>query len=395
MRERAPSAPAFLSRDSLGPRARIALTKAATLLRLDSLFLWIPRAVLRRLSTLAPLAPAAAVIVLAAASAAAQGIAGARNSLEDIQIGEDGRILRIAVLCRDDCRVGARAGGAFFLPGIDETIDVDLSARSKLARALAVKPTNGGSLLAIRADADVARASIKPCRIGAGTASCIDLEFADVARFEADAIADAEPVHLHPDEAAALAEATAAREAAASPPADVAAEPPALREAPDEGLLRFARFAPPERLDPPIIAHAVASAVPPPPRRAAIIRQEAGPPPAAATIGEAARAILERSFGVAECGGAEARLRSDAWALEAMVDIGFCKAIAGDLEAADGVFVRLLDYTPDNYEALVGRALIAAEAGEKSVARKYFQDALNALPPIAESDRIVAAMGRL
>lgn len=351
---------------------------------------------IRRLLPLAPLAPAAAIIALAAASAAAQSIVGARNILEDIQIGEDGRILRIAILCREDCRVGARAGGAFFLPGIDETIDVDLSGKSKLARALAVKPTNGGSVLAIRADAAVARAAVKPCRIGEGRASCIDLEFADVARFKDEQIAEAEPVHLHPDEAAALAEEPPAAETpAARPTAIAAAPPPALREAPEEGLLKFARFAPPERLDAPVIERVVATAPAAAPRRPAIIKEEAAFAKTGVDVADAARAILGRDFGDAECGGAEERLRSDAWALEAMVDIGFCTAIAGDLEAADGVFVRLLDYTPDNYEALVGRALIAAQAGEKSVARKYFQDALNALPPIAESDRIVAAMTRL
>lgn len=350
---------------------------------------------IRRLLPLAPLAPAVAVILLAAAGAAAQSIVGARNTLEDIQIGEDGRILRIAIICREDCRVGARAGGAFFLPGIEESIDVDLSGRSKLARALAVKPANGGSMLAIRADAAVERASVKPCLVGDGRASCIDLEFAELARLEEDVAADAEPVHLHPDEAAAPAARTAGVQAPVARPAALAAAPPGLREAPEVELLTFARFAPPERLEAPVLEHAIAAAAPPP-RQRAIIRETAAAHATAATgVAETASAILGRTFGAAECAEAEELLRADAWALEAMVDIGFCKAIAGDLEAADGVFARLLDYTPDNYEALVGRALIAAEAGEKSVARKYFQDALNALPPIAESDRIVAAMTRL
>ncbi|MEX0644684.1 MAG: hypothetical protein WD076_05195, partial [Parvularculaceae bacterium] len=261
---------------------------------------------------------------------------------------------------------------------------------------LAVKPANGGSMLAIRADAAVERASVKPCRVGDGRASCIDLVFAELARFEDEQVEEAEPVQLHPDEAAALVEEPPPAEAPAAIRVAIAAPAsPALREAPEEGLLRFARFAPPERLDAPTIVQAVATAVSSAPRRSEIIRQEAAVATPAATLGEAASAILGRSFSAEECERAEERLRTDAWALEAMVDIGFCTASAGDLEAADGVFVRLLDYTPDNYEALVGRALIAAEAGEKSVARKYFQDALNALPPIAESDRIVAAMTRL
>ena len=54
-----------------------------------------------------------------------------------------------------------------------------------------------------------------------------------------------------------------------------------------------------------------------------------------------------------------------------------------------------LEFTPDNYEALVGRAVIAEQAEERGVARKYYQDALNALPPIEESNRIVEAMAAL
>ena len=49
----------------------------------------------------------------------------------------------------------------------------------------------------------------------------------------------------------------------------------------------------------------------------------------------------------------------------------------------------------DSYEALVGRALLAAEADDRAAAGKYFQDALNSLPPVAESNRIVAIMAHL
>ncbi|MEQ1931199.1 MAG: hypothetical protein ABL957_11830, partial [Parvularculaceae bacterium] len=112
-------------------------------------------------------------------------------------------------------------------------------------------------------------------------------------------------------------------------------------------------------------------------------------------VGAEASAILGRPFDASECALADARLKGDAWALDAMVDIGFCEASRGDLDAADGVFIRLLAYTPDNYEALVGRALVAARRGARGEAEGLFQEALNSLPPIAESDRIVAAMARL
>ena len=72
-----------------------------------------------------------------------------------------------------------------------------------------------------------------------------------------------------------------------------------------------------------------------------------------------------------------------------------CSAARGDVVEADATLARLLEYTPDNYQALVGRAVIAELADEKNVAKKYYQDALNAPPPIAESTRIVEAMSAL
>ncbi|MEM6539035.1 MAG: hypothetical protein AAF668_15050 [Pseudomonadota bacterium] len=105
--------------------------------------------------------------------------------------------------------------------------------------------------------------------------------------------------------------------------------------------------------------------------------------------------ILGRSVNEPECTQALTRLKDDAWALDAMVDLGFCQAAAGDLSSADKGFARLLAYTPDNYEALVGRALIAATLGDRTAALNLFQDALNVLPPIEESNRIVEAMARL
>lgn len=364
------------------------------------------RPMFRSLLPLTPLAPVVAIIAFAAANAAAEGRGSAEqasrpaNEIRDVQVGEQGRLMRIAILCREDCRVGARAGGAFFLPGVETSLEIDLAGRARLARALSFEAGAGGSTLTIDAPGDVAKASIKRCAVNAGAAACIDIEFVD------------EPA---PTDAPRLAAPETPREKPRGKPQsaeqEVATPAPALRDAPDEPRLIFARFAPPERLDPPSRpagdggrsggATRPSEASLAPTRRAApggpVILTDRAAVLAGGEfdIAAAAAEILHRSFGVAECEGARARLRTDAWALEAMVDVGFCDAIAGRLEAADGVFTRLLAYTPDNYEALVGRALIAAKAGERSVARRYFQDALNALPPIAESDRIVEAMADL
>jgi hypothetical protein len=339
--------------------------------------------------SLAPFAPAIAIIAFAAAGAAAQGAATARaNAIEDVQVGESGKLLRVALICRSDCRVGARAGGVFYLPGVRSDLDIDLAGRSRNARGLQFQPVEGGSTMTIRADAAIVSASIKPCAIRSAPASCIDLEFSPgAARLAAAPPPAAKPAPSRP---AGTAQAAATARAP---------EPPPLREAPGQEKLTLARFAPPERFTAPDAslpapsAPAIAGSAA---RRPIIDREKA-----AALIGEkfdiaaTAEEILGRKFGVAECSGAEARLRNDAWALDAMVNVGFCAAADGDLEAADSVFIRLLEYTPDNYEALVGRALIAAQAGEKSIARKYFQDALNAPPPIAESGRIIKAMAEL
>jgi tetratricopeptide (TPR) repeat protein len=383
---------------------------------------------------LTPLAPAVAVIALAAASAAAQGAAGlgaatagAENGLEDVQVGESGAFLRVAIICRDDCRVGARAPGVFFVPGLSESLDIDLKNRSRNARRLVFSPAAGGVEVSLVSGREIVASSIKRCIIDGSDASCIDVEFADAGQRAAAAErapAAAQRAAETPTRDLREAGATAAPPSApllafvesADKSAARAGAPPPLREAPGEERLIFASLAPPERLAPPAGAalgapaalNAAATAVAP---KSAAPGGEPGVSPAprliidrakaealiggSVDIAREAKAILGRTFDVGACAGAEGRLKADAWALQAMVDLGFCRAIAGRFDEAEGIFTRLLDYTPDNYEALVGRALIAARRGEKAAAQDYFQAALNALPPIAESDRIVAAMSRL
>ncbi|MBI1366099.1 MAG: hypothetical protein GC153_09120 [Alphaproteobacteria bacterium] len=361
----------------------------------------------RRFITLAPLAPALAVIAFAAAHAAAGGVTAERNRLEDVQVGAAGRLLRVALICRNDCHVLARAGGEFYLQGVEAALSVDISDRTTLASGLDFSIADGGTILRIKAAHTPQKASVKPCRIDGARASCIDLEFSgpDAARPQTIAAArapgQAEKTPSQPKtpplggrgEAIEKPVAPAGKE-----PSLAQSAPPALREAPDATLLTFARFAPPERLAPPTASSTARGSGPPPASAAAGRPSIIDKTRAEQLLGEkfdfAAKAtdILGRSFDSGECAAAKSQLAADAWNLEAMVDVGFCAAIAGDLEKADDLFARLLAYTPDNYEALVGRALIAAKAGEKSVARKYFQDALNAAPPIAASGRIVEAM---
>ncbi|MEM9706220.1 MAG: hypothetical protein AAF850_09110, partial [Pseudomonadota bacterium] len=107
------------------------------------------------------------------------------------------------------------------------------------------------------------------------------------------------------------------------------------------------------------------------------------------------RVLLGKAFDEERCERAKAQLDRDAWALDAMADVGFCFGADGDLERADRIFARLIDFSPENYEALIGRAIVALEAGEKNVAKRFFQDALEAPAPIAQATRIENELKRL
>lgn len=336
---------------------------------------------IRFAAEIAPLMPAVALTAFAAAGAVAQtavdasSSVGALNEIEDVQVGERGKLLRVVVICREECPAGPRASGVFFIPDVAAAFDVDLAGRSRNAERLVFAPVAGGAEMTVRAARGIIAAAVKRCAVEGAAASCIDIEFGASAT-----------------SAAALP--------APKPRPDVRAGSPApvLREETGGASLVFASLEPPERFRAP---KAPPAPSPDPAEQSDGPRLIINREKAAALIGarvdiagEAAE-ILTRRFDAATCAAAEARLKSDAWALDAMVDLGFCRAIAGRFDEADGVFARLLAYTPDNYEALVGRALVAARRGDGDEAERLFQSALNALPPIAESDRIVDAMQRL
>jgi hypothetical protein len=386
----------------------------------------------------------AAICVFASASAAEQ-------SLEDIQIGERGRTMRIALICTTRCAVAADGSGDFRLEGVRSSLDVDLAARSALVRRLVITPENGSSRLQIDPVAAITGAAIITCQSETEPAApCIELTFAQgagaqelgggttpvtAARLAKPGPREKKPATPAPAKPAPTTPAPAVRDpglqAAPSirdsvsigadnigadnvePPenipflgAAVLVARPSLREETGRELLAFPQFAPPERLAPPqptqpkpesrsdageqIIDPSIEI------DRPALIVADRAEALAASSVDirSEAQSILGKTVDVGACEGAKARLMADAWALESMIDLAFCRAADGDLDAADSDFARLLAYTPDNYEALVGRGLIATARGDHRLGRKYFQDALNALPPIAESDRIVSAMER-
>jgi hypothetical protein len=317
-----------------------------------------------------------AFITLTAAGAAVLSApAHAVSGLEDVQVGERDLQTRIALICEGPCTLEKRSDDTFFLPGVDAEMALDLTDRSENIEGFSIRHDAEGSLMIVRPSRLIEYANAKPCRIRERAATCVDIFFADArpraASIETPTLAPAETV-VKPD----------------------------LRESAPDRLSRFARLGPPERLEPPKGAQlaSVRPVDPPPAASKPAIRAETPLPVVQKdTFDYAAsvRTLLDKNLTPGFCASSKATLQADPWALDDMVNVGLCEAASGNAGEADQILARLLEYTPDNYEAHVGRALIAIEAGEKSVARRYFQDALNAPPPIEESNRIVAAMNKL
>lgn len=357
-------------------------------------------------------APIAFAWTLAAAGMAAVALTAGpdgapRISLEDVQVGERGNQTRIALICDAPCVVEKLGAREFLLRGVDASMDVDLSARTKNVAALQASPSDEGALLSVSTLAVIEYANTKNCTIGGRSAACIDLFFdlssrsVAVAETSSSTTAAKAPQTLRESPVLKERNAVSSQVAATSK-----IDRPALREGAPERMMVFAGLTPPERLSPP--TGAILAKVQPAEQLATVqpierkveikrpsIRQPEPMAPPSFDYSKRVAVILGKKLTASYCATADAMLRADAWALRAMGDAALCAAARGDVEEADAMLARLLEYTPDNYEALVGRALIAIDAQEKSVARKYFQDALNALPPIEESNRIVEAMASL
>jgi tetratricopeptide (TPR) repeat protein len=238
-------------------------------------------------------------------------------------------------------------------------------------------------LIQVGFSGELGKATAAPCTVGGKAAACLDLFFRN-------AVAPA------PQESAALQpSATRAAPRPTPEPMTKPASPPSLREAADDRYNAYSHLADPERLAPPILAKvqpiekAVEVGTP------SLRTTEPFAPPVETSFAARIETLLGKSLTAAYCNNAEATLRTDAWALGAMVDVGLCAAARGDSLEGESILSRLLEYTPDNYEALVGRAVIAEQAGERGAALRYYQDALDAAAPVEESMRIVEAMAAL
>lgn len=323
-------------------------------------------------------------LVVAGMAALALSSAPDAPGIADIQFGERGSQARIAVICDDACIAMKRTTTEFALQGAAAHWSLDLSSRSRFVSGVSARPDGAEtSAIAIMTRIPVEYSNTKACKVAGRAAVCIDLFFTEAG------------------DAPSVKQEIAARSASKKTAAVDASGAPPLRETATERYNRFAALSPPERLAQPAPAR-LATLRPVRETLQEIARQEAAeskqPAPQEITpfgFAERAEWILGKSLNVTTCAQARTILQNDPWALDSMVSVGFCAAVDGDLEGADDILSRLLEYTPDNYAANVGRALIAAEVGEKGVARNYFQRALNALPPIEESNRIVQAMNAL
>ncbi|MBL4620549.1 MAG: hypothetical protein JKX88_10690 [Marinicaulis sp.] len=330
-----------------------------------------------------------AAVALTVAPATTPSILLPSILLDDVQVGERGNQTRIALICDSPCVVEKHGTRAFLLRGVNASLELDLSLRTKNVSMLSATPTQEGALLSISTVGVIEYANTKNCTIGGRPAACIDLFFASVTKPEPSDEVAARIVKAPKLKNGEVKQSSIGNKSA------IAA--PVLREGAPDRMIRFARLTPPERLTP--APGAILAKVQPVATAMEIskptIRSETPLIPPKFNFNRRIARILKKQLTPIHCATADLTLQADAWALDAMVDAGLCAAVRGDVEEADAMLARLLEYTPDNYEALVGRALIAAQANEKGVARKYFQDALNALPPIAESNRIVQAMSAL
>lgn len=336
------------------------------------------------------LAAAASAFSFVCVNAAAQGV------VEDVKIGERDGQTRIAFVCSQTCALQRGDDGGVILRGAYGDFSLDFSDASERVVALEAVTVADGVALSPKLATEPENARLSRCRVAGREAACLDFFFPAAGKSERTAatapVGDAQP----------------ARKGAAAKPGGLrekprhqkvaAVEKPSIRDEPSTRGLSLGALSPPERLsapDQPILAKVQ------PIERAVDIRTPSLRPsaplvsPAATDFGGRINRLLGKSLTTAYCNNAEAALAADPWALGAMVDVGLCAAARGDAVEGEAILSRLLQYTPDNYEALVGRAVIAEQAGEKGAAERYYQEALNAPPPIEESRRIVEAMAAL
>ncbi len=313
-----------------------------------------------------------------------RGISTDTNRLQDIQIGESGRFLRVALFCRLGCAISQRRDG-FYLEGLQDQILIDIEDQSVNAQRLTMVPQATGSLLKIQSESSVLRSLVKECKIQKADAVCIDLEYGDnplppdrIAQKEGHDILKAvrkepSPVTKEPLRVTTFSQWTVA---APNRPNSVVSSntSAALRE----GAQSSSFIVEGDNANPILLAATPKPLVP----NVSLLR----PVQTQLVLNrvdfrEYAETILDRRFDSENCSNAQAKLQDDAWDLEAMRMVGFCIGAKGDFEQAEIIFKTLLTQNDQNFEAMIGRGLIARVTGEKSVSKRFFNDAMKTRLP--------------
>ncbi len=330
--------------------------------------------------------------------------ANASNRLQDLQYGERDLYARIVLICRTPCAVEERKAG-FYIDELEESFSIDLTGRSQNADAIRYNGGVDGGMLTISTDRKILRSNVKTCPREAETATCIDLEFAPRVL---PAVSAPRTVSQTPSQAPGR-EDDSSGEGSQKSAAGIAFATP-LRDLDRKSAARQVATAGPEDEPEPnpvflnsrkpqlaAAAGAIEPGAPALREPGEIVPVSASPSLLATGISlntEAASTLLERisfrekaeqtlglSIDQNQCALADARLLADAWAMDALTTVGFCKGAAGDFEEAETAFKRLTGLDRENFEAWVGRALVAESAGENSGARIFYENALEASPP--------------
>lgn len=307
--------------------------------------------------------------------------------IQDIRIGDRNNQSRIVLFCESDCPLKKINDSTYFLPGANDQFEFDVSSESDRLTKISARPEDTGSTISIAYEGTLENAKQKECQIAGRRGVCLDIFF------------QSEKSEIQTDTPVEKLVAGEEGPRPTDPPADVTPpDRPMLRETASVRLKAFLQLQPPERLDPPETP--ILAKVQPIEENISVetpkLRQDrnlAGE--FEVDVASRIENILGKDLTPPYCNNAEATLQTDAWALSAMVDVGLCAAARGDVVEGEAILSRLLEYTPDNFEALIGRAIIAEQAGERGAALRYYQEALDAAPPVEESRAIVAAMAFL
>jgi len=329
------------------------------------------------------------------------------NRLQDIQIGEKGLSTRIALFCHHQCLVERHIDG-FKILHIADSLTIDLknkssnisSLRMRTQEDILVNSTDKASVLSVESTQLILRSSLSQCQLKGREATCIDLEFSPQTQISR--------------EISKIASANRSRQdvSLSAPPADQleglndrdqalrddhvqgrkvsvgtilqpgkeetvkAINTAALRDVPSTPAIPVPVSLPQSLSNVPKSSPSVLR-----PAQVSLVLNKVD-------FREQAEKILGQRFDSENCSTAKDELDRDAWALTAMVTVGYCVAAAGDFEEADRVFKDICGLVPTNYEAFIGRAIIASTTGETSIARRFFNHALSLGPPKTVTNQI-------